>query len=440
MELALPLLGTIGYSKSGPIFPTFKRLGIHALDHIVPHPRNNYHPHLLGHRVLGLFSMLLVAVKVSTILLITAGPVLPAYSSAITQSTVVDLTNQSRQAFGLADLVQNNKLQIAAQSKADDMLAKGYFAHNTPDGKTPWDFIKKTGYSYIVAGENLAVDFQQAESVEDAWMNSPGHRANILNKDFEEIGIGISQGQFQGHESIFVVQMFGTRPGQPIQTLAESSEVQKAPSSVVSQVPTSKPQASVESANTQPKNQSLVFNTEVNQASPQTQISPSPLLLEESLPLSFEIVNNELRLSVVAGGASKVLARYGSQAVMLDPKSDTLWQGSVPLSSITIQGGTLTVEAYDLQGNLNHAQVASFSPSLANNYSGVQPVAGATLSLFGYNFDPHKAEQAFYLTFVTLILITLAVAIGVHRHIQNIGMVANGSFVAIVAMLLWISG
>src|SRR4029078_3041745 len=125
-------------------------------------------------------------------------------------------TNTSRNSYGLSTLTYNDELAKAAQTKANDMLAKGYFAHNTPDGKTPWDFIQAQHYNYIMAGENLAVNFTEAENVEDAWMNSPGHKANILNKNCEEIGIGISQGNFQGHNAIFVVQMFGTPVEQKI--------------------------------------------------------------------------------------------------------------------------------------------------------------------------------------------------------------------------------
>jgi len=104
-------------------------------------------------------------------------------------------------------------LEKAAQMKADDMASKSYFAHNTPDGKTPWYWLEQAGYRYIYAGENLAVNFENSEDVETAWMNSPGHFLNIMNPKYTEIGIATSTGIYKGREAVFVVQMFG-KPSQ----------------------------------------------------------------------------------------------------------------------------------------------------------------------------------------------------------------------------------
>src|SRR6185437_3470690 len=100
-----------------------------------------YHPHILGHRALALFSGLLVAVKIFTLAVLSFGPIAPAFSSAITPTNIISLTNESRAQFSLGSLTENSVLDKAAQAKAADMLAKGYFAHVTPDGHTPWDFI-----------------------------------------------------------------------------------------------------------------------------------------------------------------------------------------------------------------------------------------------------------------------------------------------------------
>lgn len=103
--------------------------------------------------------------------------------------------------------MRNTKLDSAAQAKADALVACSCFSHNI--GKTtPWYFIKKTGYKYRSAGENLAVDFIDIKKLNTTWMNSPGHRVNILGS-YKETGIGISEGMFEGHKTIFVVQMFG---------------------------------------------------------------------------------------------------------------------------------------------------------------------------------------------------------------------------------------
>jgi len=129
--------------------------------------------------------------------------------SAIYASVLVSLTNQNRAAANIAELKINPLLEKAAQMKADDMASKSYFAHNTPEGKTPWYFVEQAGYKYIYAGENLAVNFENSEDVETAWMNSRGHFLNIMNPKFTEIGIATSTGIYKGRTAVFVVQMFG---------------------------------------------------------------------------------------------------------------------------------------------------------------------------------------------------------------------------------------
>ena len=182
----------------------------HLRDTFVPSEANHYRPHALSRKSISLFGGLLLTMKVLALFSIDAIPVGQAYSSAITVENVISLTNQSRTGNSLAPLIESLALDSAAQAKANDMLANQYFAHVSPSAKTPWDFIANAKYNYIIAGENLAINYYSSESVEQAWMNSPGHRANILNSNFENIGIGISQGQYQGVPAIFVVQMFGT--------------------------------------------------------------------------------------------------------------------------------------------------------------------------------------------------------------------------------------
>ena len=137
-----------------------------------------------------------------------------ALSGLVINSVVVDITNQERASLGLGELQTNEALRIAAQAKADDMAKKGYFAHVNPDGKNPWYWIDKTGYTYKSAGENLAVNFDYSKDVVQAWMNSPTHKANIVKAKYQEIGVGIAEGFYQGRPTVFVVQMFGTPKGE----------------------------------------------------------------------------------------------------------------------------------------------------------------------------------------------------------------------------------
>lgn len=130
-------------------------------------------------------------------------------SAAISSPDIIMLTNSERARLGLSQLTGNAVLTQAAELKAADMAARGYFSHNTPEGKTPWSFMDKAGYKYTIAGENLAVDFFDSGAVIEAWLDSPGHRANIVNPNYTEIGLAYQRGVYRGRETIFVVQMFG---------------------------------------------------------------------------------------------------------------------------------------------------------------------------------------------------------------------------------------
>jgi hypothetical protein len=89
-------------------------------------------------------------------------------------------------------LALNNALASAAQAKANDMVKNNYWSHNTPSGQTPYSFITAARYNYQLAGENLAYGFSNANSVVTGWMNSPEHRANILNKNYQDVGFGVA--------------------------------------------------------------------------------------------------------------------------------------------------------------------------------------------------------------------------------------------------------
>jgi len=443
MNLSIPFLGSIGYVGAPEAFPSFKRLGRHLKDHVVPHPRNNYHPHLLGHRTIALFSLLLIAVKVASVTLITLGPIDTAQSSAITAENIISLTNASRTQNGLGTLSSNEKLRIAAQAKANDMLANQYFAHNSPDGRTPWDFIKASGYSYMLAGENLAVDFVEAENVEDAWMNSPGHRANILNGDFEEIGIGISQGQFEGHTSIFVVQMFGTQPEQPIQILAQPTQVEPAPQPNPAPVAVNNQTQTVAGTSKTETPTPVVAASESEvpaQLVESSTTQPSPLITEADVPVTVTFSKGNVEILAWAPEANKVVANFGGKIMMMNPISAQIWKATLPAGELAQAGTSITIQVYTAQGTLDSIKIATFSRSIKDNYAAVPAVAGATFSLLGKTFDIKVLENKIYLAFITLILVSVLIAIAVHRHVQHISLVANGSFVAIFATLLWYFG
>jgi uncharacterized YkwD family protein len=111
------------------------------------------------------------------------------------EQEVVELTNQERAKQGLSPLKIDTELSKVAREKSRDMASNGYFAHNSPSYGSPFDMMKQFGISYSTAGENIAKGQRTPEEVVNAWMNSEGHRANIMNANFTHIGVGyVEQG------------------------------------------------------------------------------------------------------------------------------------------------------------------------------------------------------------------------------------------------------
>lgn len=121
-------------------------------------------------------------------------------SAQTPEERVAELTNAERQERGKSRLIFSAELSKVAEEKARDMYNNGYFSHNSPTYGSPFQMLKSFGISYQKAAENIAEGYQSASEVVQAWMNSTGHRRNILNAEFNRIGVGYYQGYW--------VQMF----------------------------------------------------------------------------------------------------------------------------------------------------------------------------------------------------------------------------------------
>jgi len=128
----------------------------------------------------------------------------------LVKSKIIEETNVQRQNSGSPVLKENVKLTAAAVAKADDMFLNQYFEHESPAGIDPGELVNSYGYNYILAGENLILgNFDSEKEVVENWMQSIGHRENILNTKFTEIGVAIIKGNYNG-ESVWIgVQEFG---------------------------------------------------------------------------------------------------------------------------------------------------------------------------------------------------------------------------------------
>lgn len=131
-------------------------------------------------------------------------------SGSLTKVGVISLTNTQRINNGLVTLKEKTKLDQAAVKKAQDLLNKQYFEHISPLGVGPAELAKSVDYDYLIIGENLAMgNFKDDEELVQAWMNSPGHRANILDSRYQEIGVAVIKGEYEGSMVWMAVQEFG---------------------------------------------------------------------------------------------------------------------------------------------------------------------------------------------------------------------------------------
>ncbi|MFZ1982163.1 MAG: CAP domain-containing protein [Smithella sp.] len=128
----------------------------------------------------------------------------------LTKDAIITLTNNARAQSGLPPLKENQILDAIAESRANDMLEKQYFAHVSPTGQQVSDMAQSAGYRYEVIAENIGSgDFYTNQKIIDNWMQSPGHRRNILSAEVEDIGAAVLKGKMKGVETYITVQIFG---------------------------------------------------------------------------------------------------------------------------------------------------------------------------------------------------------------------------------------
>ena len=182
----------------------------HFLRHFfVPHHSNNHRAKALHMDSMLCYVLIFAIFNFGVRIAHRQFPNVLGYATDIRVDQLLAGTNGQRQAAGLTPLTYNVTLSQAAAAKAQDMFLNNYWAHNSPQGQTPWSFIQAAGYKYTVAGENLAKNFATSQGVVDAWMNSPTHRDNIMKPAYRDIGFAIVNGVLNGEETTLVVQMFG---------------------------------------------------------------------------------------------------------------------------------------------------------------------------------------------------------------------------------------
>lgn len=220
----------------------------HVKRYLVAHKGNDYKPHLLRERsltVLACIGLVLFCTSLGSSYVLNKTD----FGATVLPAVLVDLTNEHRIENNGKPLTVNPKLELAASMKAKDMADNQYFAHTSPTGVTPWQWFTKAGYKFTYAGENLAINFNESSDVENAWIASPTHHANLISDKFDETGIATYPGIYKGRETTYVVQLFGKRAETKISTaLATTALASDAPSSDTSvKEPEIKPEVKGES-------------------------------------------------------------------------------------------------------------------------------------------------------------------------------------------------
>ncbi len=188
---------------------------------LIPADSNNFLPRIIGFRALVLYCFL------SVLIFFFISPIfvqVDRFLAHLTQDLIIKEVNPVREEQGFLTLKANEKLNEAAQMKAEDMLEKDYFDHISPDGKYPWEWLKEVDYNYAAAAENLAINASEPKSLVRAWLNSPSHAKNILNGYFTDIGIGIAKGEMQGRDTTVVVMFLGREVPQDIRVGAATTD------------------------------------------------------------------------------------------------------------------------------------------------------------------------------------------------------------------------
>lgn len=175
---------------------------------VVPNKKNNYRPHLIRRYGLTLIAVTVICMQFGYNNTLT-GKVL-GLKSEITTSELLEQTNKTRVSYELGPLKLNNKLNDAAYLKGKDMFDNQYWAHVSPDGTQQWKWFNDVEYNYSEAGENLAKNFTTTSSTMTAWMNSPGHKENVLNPGYQEVGFAVLNGDLDGEPTALVVALYGT--------------------------------------------------------------------------------------------------------------------------------------------------------------------------------------------------------------------------------------
>lgn len=414
----------------------------------LPHEGNNYHPHALHPKRILFYATSALVTKILVVLFVLGLPATAWLSPDILREqsqAIIALTNELRASLGAPTLTESPTLDRAAYAKASDMILQQYFAHVGPDKKSLSSWLNSVGYRYAVAGENLALGFDSAEGVMKAWQASPTHYANLIDKDFTQIGVSAVSGPYQDTETTMVAQYFGTPPvvatplkSTPVTAIAKTAVKPEVKTVNQPKVASEKETVKVEkkiAATPEPVKKSSGTISVTVQALPPFDAEKTHLWLDTPQGTKEAVARAEVSLNSEAQEAQIIFSSY---QMALNKDEAGVWRGQAVISDRQslepIVPPTLRVVAKD-------GQVANHSLSWTN----LQPTASsagerylflrqnpspATAKIFGFS-------DWFYrlLLFGAVMSLSMAVVVEIKKQKPKL-IIGTGSLIVLLVLLL----
>ena len=294
-----------------------------------PNKENNFQPYILNDKIITIFILLFLLSKVLFSFQLVKRQQSTLFADLNAQK-IIALTNDIRQQYGLSLLKENPLLDAAAKQKAEDMSQNNYFSHNSPTGVKPWYWITKSGYNYHYAGENLAMNFIDSEEVVKAWLNSPGHRENLLNKNYQDIGLAVLPADYSksGINQPIVVQLFGSPQTEKVKPTTETTKPAVAKVTPNTTVP---PSAKKEILGEEKKEiPTTMSTTETSTTFPATTL-PVPLVsnLQMDTRTQIDVFNKIVALSLIILGSIVILGIILNQRAIPFGFSEIVLRGGI---------------------------------------------------------------------------------------------------------------
>ncbi|MFH0873651.1 MAG: CAP domain-containing protein [Candidatus Komeilibacteria bacterium] len=242
-------------------------------DYFIPHAGNNHRPHIWHRQHVNLIAAILLASKVALVIILFSFVPNGAELSPQVEQSMVDLSNQYRLQLKESTLSRNSYLDSVALLRANDMIARNYFSHYTPDGRKPWEWVDTKQYNYSRFGENLAMDFITAEAVFKAFLASPTHEKNLHNANYRDIGVATVSGVLDGKETNLMVVLFGAQQPKSAPVLADNKPAQPVTQPIT--VPVVKP-----TPIPTPKPVPVTVNEPDRIAAPQDLVTANPIIVQ----------------------------------------------------------------------------------------------------------------------------------------------------------------